>query len=73
MFTLLQKFTNIVMPGATYSPPVETASDSDSSSEDWEDSIDSSEIDMTATDSDEDEDEVFIEYFPKLTKYLVTY
>lgn len=49
------------------------SSNSDTSSEDWEESIDSSEMDFISTDSDTDDDEVLGEYLPKLSKYLFTY
>lgn len=62
------------MPGAEWEAPQETeSSNSDSSSEDWEESIDSSELDSASTDSETDDDEILGEYLPKLSKYLVTF
>lgn len=53
--------------------PEENDSDTDTSSEDWEESLDSEELDFASTESDTDEEELFGEYLPKLSKYLVTY
>lgn len=61
------------MPGLEWETPVLNESDSESSSVDWEDSIDSSELDFESTESETDDDELFAEYLPKLAKYLVTY
>lgn len=49
------------------------SSNSDTSSEDWEESIESSEMDFISTDSETDDDEVFGDYLPKLSRYLFTY
>lgn len=63
------------MPGAQWEVPLnlEEESNSDTSSEDWEESIDSSELDFASTESETDEEEILGEYLPKLSKYLVTY
>lgn len=47
-------------------------SDSDSSSEDWEESMDMSELNFPLSDSESDEDEIVGTHFPKLSRYLVT-
>lgn len=62
------------MPGSEWEAPVSSIdSDSESSSVDWEDSIDSSELDFETTESETDDDEMLAEYLPKLSKYFVTY
>lgn len=60
------------MPGSEWEHPGNIDSD-DSSSADWEESMDSSELDFASTDSETDEDEMFVDYLPKLSKFLVTY
>lgn len=70
-----QQFKNIKVPGVGWVVPnIETDSSlSDTGSEDWEESISSSEMDFISTDSETDDDEVLGEYLPKLSKYLFTY
>lgn len=61
------------MPGSDWESPILNDSDSESSSVDWEESIDSSELDFESTDTETDDDELFVDYLPKLSRYLLTY
>lgn len=64
------------MDGIDWDPSAnleDNSDDSDSSSEDWEESMDTSELDFPSTDSETDEEEILGTYFPKLSRYLVTY
>lgn len=47
-------------------------SDLDSGSEDWENSLYSSEIDTSGSESDEEDDNI-IRFFPSVSKYLISH
>lgn len=71
-----QKFNNILLPGANFEAPsqdVESDSDSESTSTDWEDSIGSSEIDFGRSEEASDDEDAPVDVLPKLSKYLLTY
>lgn len=53
-------------------PPSSNDSDSESSSEDWEESMHTSEIDFPSTDSESDEEDVVLPVLPTLSRYLAT-
>lgn len=56
-----------------WNPPLSSdGSDSDSSSEDWEESMDTSELDFPSTDSESDEEDVVSPVLPILSRYLST-
>lgn len=65
-------FPNLILPGKERRMTEDVSSDSDSSSDDWEHSIDSSDLNYSATESDSDDEEILVE-IPKLSKYLVTF
>lgn len=53
--------------------PVDDNSDTDSSSDDWEESMDTSELDFPSTDSETDDEDFVGSYFPKLSRFLINY
>ncbi|KAK9885826.1 hypothetical protein WA026_013697 [Henosepilachna vigintioctopunctata] len=66
-------FPNLVLPGKELEYTLDDLPlDSDSSSDDWENSLGSSQLNYSLSESDSDEEEVLIE-IPKLSKYLVTF
>lgn len=61
------------MDGLEWNPPPSSdSSDSDSSSEDWEESMDTSELDFPSTDSDSDDEDFVSPVLPTLSRYLTT-
>lgn len=73
----MQSVNNVVAPGTLYDPPPKVEmSDSDESDsdqwtlDDWEESVNSSDVMPLSSSSEEDDDDVFTDY-PKITKYLV--
>ncbi|KAK5640321.1 hypothetical protein RI129_011132 [Pyrocoelia pectoralis] len=72
---IVKKFCNLLMPGSEWEAPLADTDEtnSDESSEDWEESIDSSELDFGSSESETEDEEVIGDYLPKLSKYLVTY
>lgn len=50
----------------------DVGTDSDSSSDDWENSLSSSDLNYSTSESENDDDEVLLQ-LPKLSKYFVTF
>lgn len=66
-------FPNLIIPGVELQNELnEVPVDSDSSSDDWENSLGSSELYYSHSESSSDEEEFLVE-IPKLSKYLVTF
>lgn len=72
LFSFLQNFPNVqffLQPSNQWD---QTNEDSDSSSEDWENSLYSSEIDTSSSESDAD-DEMFMRLLPNVSKFLISH
>lgn len=69
----MQIFTNIIITGSENEILDMIGYDSDSSSDDWDNSLDSTELNYSATDEDSDnENREVISNMPILSKFLVT-
>lgn len=72
-YYFLQIFTNIIITGSENEILDMIGYDSDSSSDDWDNSLDSTELNYSATDEDSDnENREVISNMPILSKFLVT-
>lgn len=69
---LLQIFTNVIITGTENHILDLLGHDSDSSSDNWDASMDSSDLNYSATESDSEDEEVLTD-IPRLSKYLLNF